>query len=173
MSYDNYHSDLDRLYRIAKHSESPSLTADFAAIDPVVRPILTRDFPQVESAARLQRIFRPLVKSEDRMFYETRCFHAEPELFKIFSYNFVKGNPATALSRPRTLVISESMAERYFDDEDPLGKTLEINSEHYEITGIFEDYPSNTHLKCDLIGSFITIENEDINTSWGWENFYT
>ncbi len=173
LSYDNFHKDLDRLYRVVMHFESEGFTRDFAKVGPSVGQKLRVDFPGVESVARMMKFYRPLIKQENHKNYEERCYYAEPELFNILTFNFLQGDPKTALSRPNTAVISEGMINKYFGTENPVGKLLTIDSEDFEITGIIQDYPSNTHLKCDFLLSFKTIENEDMATEWGWTNFQT
>jgi putative ABC transport system permease protein len=171
-SYDRYHLDLDRLYRVTMHYKG-NWEVDFAYVGPAVAPLLKRDFPQVEKAARLQHLYQPLVRKKDKMFYESRGFWAENEIFEILSFKFLKGDPASALTRPFTLALSDGTAKKYFGSEEPLGKTLTIDADDYEVTAVYEDYPTNTHLKCDLMASFKTIENSDMASNWGWTNFFT
>jgi putative ABC transport system permease protein len=172
LSYDNYHKDLDRLYRVGMHFKG-NWEVDFAKCGPPVGSILRRDFPQVEQAARLQKMYRPLVKNQEKMFYENRGYYTENELFSIFPFKFIEGNPSTALNQPHTLVLTENMAKKYFGFEGALGKTIKIDSEDFEVTGIIGNYPDNTHMKFDMLVSFKTIENEDMESAWGWTNFYT
>jgi len=171
-SYDKYHQDLDRLYRVTMHYKG-NWEVNFAYVGPAVGPTLKRDFPQVEQAARLQRIHYPVVTQGQKIFYENRVFWAENEIFKILTFTFLEGESASALVRPYTLAISKNMAKKYFGSESPIGKILKINEDRFEVTSVFEDYPENTHLKCDLLVSFKTIENADTASSWGWTNFYT
>ena len=170
--YDRYHSDLDRLYRITMHYKG-NWEVDFAYVGPAIAPLLKRDFPQVEKAARLQYINRPLIKHNDNISYGSRGYWAENEIFDILTFTFLKGDPTSALKRPCTLALSEGMAQHYFGSEEPIGKTLNINAEDFEVTAVYEDYPENTHLKCNFMASFSTIENDDMASSFGWTNFYT
>lgn len=171
-SYDKHHQDLNRLYRVTMHYKG-NWEVDFAYVGPPVGPILKRDFPQVEQAARLQRIYRPVVRHGQKMFYENRGFWAENEIFKILTFTFLEGDPASALARPNTLALSENTAKKYFGSENPIGKILKIDADDFEVTAVFEEYPENTHLKFDLLVSFKTIENADMASAWGWTNFYT
>jgi len=174
LNYDNYHKDKDRIYRVAMHFESKSLTIDFATVGPPVQIVLKRDFPQVEFAARIQGRDRPIVKCGDRLFHESRFFYADNELFDILTFVFLKGSPENALVRPQSAVISKRMAEKYFGDEDPLGKIININSEEFQITGVIANSPSNTHLKCDILISFKSLKvDRDMGNAWGWTSFHT
>ena len=172
-SYDNFHPDLDRLYRVAMRYDSASLTREFAKVGPPVGPMLKRDFPQVESVARLMKLPQPTLRRAARIDYETRGYYAEPGIFGILSFDFLAGNPAKALDRPGTIVLSDRLARKFFPDEDPLGETLAIDGEDFQVTGIIRNAPPNTHLKCDFLVSFSTIENEEMAQAWGRTNFYT
>lgn len=99
--------------------------------------------------------------------------YADNELFEIFTIPFIQGSPQNALSRPQTLVISETMAQKYFSGENPLGETLEINSEEYEITGVVIDSPTNTHLKYDFIASLETWKDWSEMSNWYSTMFFT
>ena len=112
-SYDQYHTDLDRLYRVTMHYKA-NWEVDFAYVGPAVAPLLKRDFPQVEKAARLQYINRPLISHNDKIIYGSRGYWAENEIFDILTFTFLKGDPNSALTRPNPLALSESMAQQYF-----------------------------------------------------------
>jgi len=98
-SYDNYHKNLERLYRVTMHYKG-NWEVDFAYVGPPVGPILKRDFPQVQETARLRKLYRPLVKYGQKMFYEDRGFWAENEIFKILTFKFVEGDAAAPLLQP-------------------------------------------------------------------------
>jgi len=174
ISYDNYHKDKERIFRISTHYETKSFSGDWAAIGPAVGPFIKKDFPQVEYAARIFRISEPLVKKDDRMFYEERVFYTDQDLLNIFSINFIHGNPAGALTRPNTVVLSQRMARKYFGQEIPIGNTITINGEAFEITGVAENHPSNTHFKYELLVSLESFEEaKRFFPNWGWTTFRT
>ena len=173
ISYDNYHKDEDRIFRISTQFKTKTFTGDWAAVGPAVGPFLKRDFPQVEYSARIYLISRPLVKKDDIMFHEERVFYTDQDLLNIFSINFLYGDPAGALTRPNTVILSERMAQKYFGQEIVVGKTLTINNEEFEITGVVENCPSNTHFKYELLVSLESFENEREFTNWGWTVFQT
>src|SRR5690606_17967584 len=93
-----------------------------------------------------------------------------------FSIPLIKGDPETVLERPQTLVLSRSAARRYFGDEEPVGKTLRMNGQvDFEVTGVFEDVPENSHMKPDVLYSFETIVKwwgEEVRTAWMWDGFW-
>ena len=174
LSFDTYHKDGDRLYRIVLDSRTPTANRIFAPISPMVAPTLKTDFPQVEQAGRAFTFVQTrLVRQEDTFFYEDRFMYADPELFDVLTIPFVQGNPLEALTRPNTLVISERIATKYFGHDNAVGKTLEINNDTFEVTGIVADPPENTHLKYDLIASMETLKDWHEMSNWYSTMFYT
>ena len=174
LSYDKYHKDGDRLYRIVLDSRTATANRIFAPISPMVAPTLKTDFPQVEQAGRAFTFVQTrLVRQEDTFFYEDRFMYADPELFEVLTIPFIQGNPLIALTRPNTLVISERIAIKYFGHDNPVGKTLEINNDTFEVTGVVVDPPENTHLKYDLIASMETLKDWHEMSNWYSTMFYT
>ncbi len=174
LSYDRYHKDVERVCRIAVDIRFQ--TAEnrvFALVSPMVAPTLKSDYPQVEYAARVLPGRSQLVKRKDTFFYEDRFMHADQELFDIFTIPFIQGTAKEALIRPNTLVVSQRMAHKYFGHVNPLGETLEINQQEYEITGVVKDSPTNTHLKYDLIASLDTLKDWQGMSYWDSTQFYT
>ncbi len=163
MSYDNYHKDVDRIYRIGIDINYPWEKRTFARTPLPLAPYLKENFPEVELAGRILPRGNMLIKNDDKIFYENEFVFVDKEIFDIFFIPFVKGNPENALVNPGTIVISEKIAHKYFGAQDPLGKTLNVNSTAFEITGVVKDPPLNTHFKY----SFITSLN---NTSFPYAN---
>ena len=153
--YDNYHRDLDRLYRVGVTFHNEAGTKSFALVAVPVGPALKETFPEVRYMARVavNNENRRLVRYGERAFFEQQVVRAEPDLLNILSVDFVRGDPQTALQRPNTVVITRQTAARYFADQDPLGKTLRIDDSELEVTGVLADAPANTHLKYRFIVS--------------------
>jgi len=163
MSFDSYHQDADRIYRIGTHIDRPGEKRTVAWTCVPMAPYLNQNFPQVEQAARISRRDNPLVKSGDNVFFEDSIIYTDKEILDIFTIPFIKGNPEQAISNPGTIVISQSKAKKYFGNEDPLGKTIAIDSKDYSITGIVKDSPLNTHLEYTMLASL-----KNLNTlEWG------
>ncbi len=173
LSYDTYHQDGDRIYRIAQDIRTQTSNRLFAAVSPMVGPTLKAEYPQVENAARVLPTGPRLVKQEEKLFYESHFMFADQDLFDVLTIPIVQGNPQEALTRPRTLVISERMAEKYFGRDNPLGKTLHIDQTDFEITGVAANPPENTHLKYDLIASMESLAKWSEMTNWYSTMFYT
>ncbi len=174
LSYDRYHEDVERVCRIVIDIRTQTANRVFALISPTVAPALKSDYPQVEYAARaIIPSSSRLVKRKDAFFYEDRFMYADQELFDIFTIPFIQGATQGALIRPNTLVVSQRMAHKYFGNANPLGETLEINQQEYEITGVVTDSPENTHMKYDLIASLETLKDWQEMTNWYSTMFYT
>jgi putative ABC transport system permease protein len=173
LSYDRHHVDYERIFRVAEDIQTKTANRIFAPISPPAAPALKENFPQVEYAGRLFELDAGLVKYEDKTFYETNRYLADQDILHIFTIPFFKGNPAEALVRPKTLVITERMAVKYFGTDDPLGKMLKINNQDYEITGVVDNPPSNTHWKYDFLISMKTCEKMRFMKNWHGTMVYT
>ncbi|MCJ7679341.1 MAG: ABC transporter permease, partial [Candidatus Aminicenantes bacterium] len=147
--------------------------------------MLTASFPQVEEATRVvppyENSENVLVVREDKRFFENRIFFVDNAAFRIFHMPFLKGGPETALTRPHTVVLTESMAEKYFDEEDPIGQILQIEIDYdtgqvelqdYEVTGVIKNAPSNTHFKYDMLLSMPTLIVNLPSFDEDWINFH-
>jgi putative ABC transport system permease protein len=134
---------------------------------------MRESFPEVEFAARFQlATWNSLVEREETKFYEDWVMIAENDIFDVLTIPFIRGNPEKALKRPRTVVITERVAQRYFGREDPLGQTLVLWGNPVEVTGVIENYPRNTHLKYDVIISLNGFERVWNLDNWEWTGFY-
>jgi putative ABC transport system permease protein len=175
LSYDRFHEKADYIYRVTMDLEAGS-TLHTPVTLTAVGPALVRDFPEVLQSTRILPPNRVAVKYEDKMFQETRVGYAENSIFDIFTLPFVSGDPKTALEAPYSVVITESMAKKYFGDEDPLGKILRLNNERdFAITGVVKNVPSNSHFIFNMLCSFQTfIKEGDVqDDQWFDVRFFT
>jgi putative ABC transport system permease protein len=173
LSYDNYHEDGDRIFRIAQKIRKGAAELDIARVATPLIPAVRESFPEVESAVRFQlATWDSLVEREETKYYEDWVMIAENDLFDVFSIPFIRGNPEKALERPKTVVITKSVAQRYFGHENPIGQTLVLWGNRVEITGVVADYPKNTHLRYDIIISLNGFERTWNLDNWGWTGFY-
>ncbi len=173
LSYDKYHELSDRIYRVdvnAKLGEQAFVGATNAAI---AGPTMKQDFPEVEAFFRFRNRGSYLVKYENHHYKEENVIFADSTLFQFFSLNLIEGDPKTALVEPNSVVITKEMAEKYFGLEDAMGKTLILdNDENYQVTGIIESVPKNTHFGYEFFLSMSTME-ESRSPHWGSMNFNT
>jgi putative ABC transport system permease protein len=173
LSYDKYHQDEDRIFRIAQNIRKEAAELDTARVATPLIPAVRESFPEIESAARFQlATWDSLVERGETKYYEDWVMIAENDIFDVFTIPFIRGNPEKALERPKTIVITESVAERYFGYDDPIGQTLLLWGNQVEVTGVVSDYPKNTHLKYDIIISLNGFERTWNLENWGWTGFY-
>lgn len=175
LSYDAFHEKGERIHRVNLQSAPQRGMNRQIAITPnIVAPLMTRTFPAVEKSVRLYKR-SGVVQHADRAFQEDRFFFADSTFFDIFDFEFVAGQPETALARPNSVVLTEATAQRIFPDDNPLGQTLVRNTDtEYEVTGVIEDVPPNSHLQFDFVASWSSLGGW-INKEerWGSANFYT
>jgi len=173
LSYDRYHRDEDRIFRIAQNIRKDAAELDTARVAAPLIPAIRESFPEVESAARFQlATWDSLVEREETKYYEDWVMIAENDIFDVFTIPFIRGNPEKALDRPRTVVITEKIARKYFGQDDPVGQTLVLWGNPVEVTGVVANYPKNTHLKYDVIMSLNGFERVWNLENWGWTGFY-
>ncbi|MGD8535831.1 MAG: ABC transporter permease [Candidatus Aminicenantes bacterium] len=183
LSYDAFHKDADRIYRAAVHRITQVGEHMFVATPAPLGPELVRSYPQVEQAVRVvppyENASHVLMVRGEKRFFETRIWFADEDIFGLFHMPFIQGNPQTALSHPNTVVITEGMATKYFDEEAPLGQTLQIEIDYdtgvvelqdYEVTGIIKNAPANTHLKYDMFLSMETMRSNLSSFEEDWFN---
>jgi putative ABC transport system permease protein len=178
--YDSYHESAERIYRVAIDIQSRAGNRFFAQTSAPLAPALKKDFPQVEKAIRIWRQNGKLVTyGSKKSFYEDNFFFADPEIFDVFDLPLTKGDVKSVLSKPFTVVITSDAASKYFGREEPIGKILTINNKDYEVSGVIQKIPYNSHLTFNLITSLASVENEgwykeyEIGENWFSTMFYT
>ena len=160
LSYDRYHENADRIYRLAVDWETPDRTYPNALTSAPMGPQVLADYPEVQAAVRFFPTGRDvLVRYDEKRFYEPRVFYADASVFDVFSFNVFRGNAATALTAPNTIVLTETMAHKYFGNEDPIGKTVRLDNQwDYQVTGVMQDVPEASHFHFDFLASFSSLE---------------
>lgn len=159
LNYDKFQQKGDRIARVIMEysfNGSPVTKGNFTSTK--VLPSFKQNFPEVESGVRMSDPDR-LVKYDDKIFMEKKFLYADSTFFQVFSFPLLKGNPAQVLKSPNMVVLSQSAAKKYFGDQDPVGKILQIgsNQDIYTVTGVAEDCPSASQIKFDFIASFSSL----------------
>jgi len=176
LSYDRFHEKSDQIYRVWISGSMPATEMRHAVSSPPMAEALLNDYPEVENAVRLRKAGGWMVRKGDRTFQETddEFLFADSTFFDVFSFELIKGDPKTCLTNPRSIVLTEEYAKKYFGDEDPLGQTLKIEQDTNlsVITGVMADFPQNSHFHCKMLGSLSTLGNSR-STNWLNHNFYT
>ncbi|MCY1719262.1 ABC transporter permease [Prolixibacteraceae bacterium Z1-6] len=168
LSYDKFHEKSERIYRVNLFSVRDDNTNRWPGSSPPLRNTIQDEIPEVEEAVRVSQYWQPVMHYKDKVFNETKWCFADDNFFKIFSASFIYGDPNTALVEPYTVVLTESTAKRYFGNENPLGKTLSRKYNYdWTVTGVIQDFPENSHLKPDFLGS---IKSRPSNNSLNWLN---
>ena len=186
-SYDRFQSKSDQIVRLRLDSyQQGKLQWKSATVYPAFGPTMKKDFPEVEEFCRLIDA-NGLFSNDDRnvKFSEEKGYYADPSALSMLGIQLTKGNSKTALSGPDKILLSENTAKKYFGSDDPMGKKLTYRDPDFtrtlEVTGIFKEFPANSHLiihhllSYSTLGSILRQFGDTTNateTAWGWYDFY-
>jgi len=158
LSYDRHLEYAHRTYRVAVEGRLGDNGFNMASVGSPTGAALVNDYPEVLESTRLMKTGNWFIRYGETTFKETRFVFADPNVFEFFAIPLVKGDPEKVLSEPFSLVISEPMARKYFGNDEPIGKTLNLdNRDDFKVTGVFEEIPSNRHFHYDFFASLITV----------------
>ena len=159
LSYDQYHEKKDRIYRLVELATVAGRPIEAAVTPPPWAPALVKDYPVIEQITRIKPPnSRWLIRYGDKRFYERFFVFADSSVFDIFTIPLVQGNAQTALAEPHTVVLSESMADKYFGDENPIGKVITGDDLYkFTVVGIMRDMPRNSHFHFDFLASYASL----------------
>src|SRR6266446_5556574 len=172
LSYDKFNVQADRIVRATMEYGKAGTVNTTATTGTKVGPQFKRTFPLVKEYVRTF-ISSSVVKSGDKVFDEPRILFADPPFFKIFSFHLLEGNPATVLDSRDKIVISQSMAKKYFGSSDPMNKTITAIGKILTISGICEDAPQNSQVKFDFVTQFLNMGNGVQDETWWTANWIT
>ncbi|MDN5202456.1 ABC transporter permease [Fulvivirgaceae bacterium BMA10] len=180
-TYDSFHTYETRIYRINQSSIWYDWNDQYASTGPNVAVALREDVPEFEEVTRIlkiagqggQTIRHRSNQKKNKLFIEQRYFAAEENFFNIFSFEFLQGDPKTALKAPSGMVITEETAKRYFGQEEVMGKTLEVKQgdgswKTFTISGILANVPKRSHLQFDILVSLNSIKERLQEHEWRW-----
>lgn len=180
LKYDQFHTNADKTYRVTREflSQDGSTSLHLSQLAPPFAEYFRQDFPEMEKVCRIA-FFGGTIEYQDKIFDEDNFGFADAEIFDIFSFNFLAGDPETALKEPGSVVISEEIAKKYFGNTDVLNKVIRYSDQfNFRVTGIVEKLPENSHFELELIGDFAPVEEfyggrESMMKAWGSNNFGT
>jgi putative ABC transport system permease protein len=183
ISYDKFNNNYDRIVRLVSKTKTETGIVESAVSSAPMAQALKHDYPEVENTVRL-RMQEEIVTFKNQQVLQPGILLTDPSFFQVFSYPILRGNEATALSEPFSIILTESTAKKYFGEKDPIGETLLINMYDstgygaiYKITGVMADPPRNAHFTFNMLASFKTVEavDPDVLTTDGWgdASFYT
>ncbi len=176
LSYENFHVNNRRIFRVAVHLPGWNYkgSMDFCLTTAQLAPTLEDTYAEVIAATRIKKDSGYLIY-RDKKFRE-QGIYGDPQLFEVFTFPIVKGDPKTALAEPYSMVISQKLADKFFGDADPMGEVLRLDDGmDFRITGVAENVPPNSHIRFDYISSFVTLKamgNRDIE-KWGTIDYCT
>jgi putative ABC transport system permease protein len=172
LSYDKQNEHYDEIHRLGLHIVLEGTESEFASVAAPVGPALVEYFPEVAASTRLYTGGYPVLRYADKAFSEEHFFWADSTVFDVFTIPLNAGDPEIALVEPHSVVFSESMARKYFGDENPIGKTVNMdNRQDYTVTGVMQDFPSASHMHPDFFAS-LSSQERSRTTSWATNNMY-
>ncbi len=179
LGYDRFHTHAEDIYRITWEDENPQTRTPHP-----MAQALVQDFPEVESAVSLSPLWGPGLTRQtfsirnmekDIRFDESNVLAVDSTFFDVFSFQLVKGDKKTALKKPGGILISESMAKKYFGESEPIGKHLSVNDDDQliEVVGVFQDVPTASHFHFDFLTSYVREKSfEDPGSDYyTWRDF--
>lgn len=172
MSYDKFNVNASRIVRSTMEYGQAGTVNTTATNGTKVGPQFKRTFPSIEEYVRTF-ISHNVVKNNDKIFDEPRILYADQPFFKVFSFHLIQGDAATALDAPDKIVITQSMAKKYFGNEDVLGKTLTSGGKYLRVSAVCEDVPQNSQLKFDFVTQFLNLGNGVKEETWWTANWIT
>jgi putative ABC transport system permease protein len=173
LGYDRFHRKAERIYRVNSYIQERDKNTDWVYTQLPLGPTLKQDYPEVEEMVRFISRERTLFKNGEKNFFETKIYYADSTIFKIFTHRFLEGSASTALNAPFDIVITKSLAEKYFGkNESAIGKSLRTVYDVYKITGVIEDVPGNSHLRFDMLISMSTFFRNNQFGQPNWGNFF-
>ncbi len=175
LGFDRFHANADRIYRVEEDQPYSNGIFHVTVTPWPSGPVWKENIPEIEQACRLVSPGSFLITRNDRSFYEEKVAAVDSSFFKIFSFELLSGNPETALKEPGSIVISLKMADKYFGEEDPIGKTLLVNTkEVFQVTGIMKNIPGNSSIDQDFLIPFDYMKKSEwYSDDWGSNSIFT
>ncbi len=175
LSYDRFHSNYENIYRLKVVGRMAGSELNQAVTAAPMAQAMLNDYPEIIKATRLRNMGDWLIGYGENRFNESGVIFADSTFFDVLDFKLLKGDPATALTRPRSMVMSEEYARKYFGNAEPIGQrvTMESDTVLYTVTGVVENVPDNSHIRFDILASLSTYPQQANNQFWISHNFYT
>lgn len=174
LSYDRYNEKSERMYRIVSYIQEPERDMKMANTQFPLGPVLQTEFPEVEQSVRVVRENELYYEVGQNQFSEAKIYYADENIFEVFTYPFIEGLADNALIEPNSMVLTESMAKKYFGSVAVIGQTIKNSrNELFTVSGVIADIPKNSHFVADAFIASKTLP-EDFSNSWGqFGTYYT
>lgn len=173
LSFDRYHQKHQRIYRLANQVTGASYENGIAKVTAPWGEEAQRTIPEVESVCRFVFFGRSVFRKGDQNSYESYGFFADSTALTMFTWPLTQGDPQTALREPNAIVLTQTLAERYFGEQNPMGEAITIDDQEYQVSGVMEDIPANSHFPVNFLVSMSTYSHPDMNDWVRWNQFYT
>ncbi|MFO7621837.1 MAG: ABC transporter permease [Bacteroidales bacterium] len=175
LTYDRFHRNYENIYRIKITGQFAGGALDQAVTAAPMAQAILNDYPEVLEAVRIRGLGDWLIRFGDIKFNEAGVLFADSTFFNVFDFRLLRGDPKTALIRPRSMVLSEEFAQKYFGNQDPLGQRLNVESDtvFYTVTGVIQNVPENSHLQFDMLASISTYPGMANDQTWISHSFHT
>ena len=176
LSFDSYHKNSNELYRVVEEQLYAGGQIFPVAVTPgPLAAELKNEYPEIKNAFRYTGAPRLLIRHEENIFYEPSIGMADPAIFEMLTFKFLKGNRENAFKSLFSIVLTQTMAKKYFGNEDPVGKALKVENQYdLTVTGVIEDIPKNSHLRFDGVIPFEILQAVGRRLDiWGNNSFYT
>ncbi|MFY0592767.1 ABC transporter permease [Roseivirga sp.] len=170
-SFDKFHQDYERIYRVTEVNYTEGGENYLANAYSAIGPALQNDFPEFEAFVRLHIEEFSVANGPEKKFQEPLFAFADSTFWKVLDFELLAGDEENALAAPFSIVITETMAKKYFGEKDAMGKTLKVEGQNdFQVTGILKDLPKNSHLQFDFLASFISLRQ--LQGGWMFNNWY-
>jgi putative ABC transport system permease protein len=175
LSYDKFHVNADRIYRISSAYMRQGRWEPYASNSWRTAELIGKNYPEVEELVRIMPDNGEMFEYSDKRILETRIAWVDDNFLRVFNFPIIKGNSQNALKGPNKVVITESVAQKYFGNEDPVDKVFKVDDSHFElqVSGVMRDMPSNSHFHFDFLISGETLRQvvpEDLYKEVGWDS---
>ena len=172
-SYDKHQANANNIYRISADITEPDNAFRWAVSQAPLGSTVNTEFQEVSQFTRFAGGGNTRFRLDDRNYEAEDMYLVDSTVFDVFTFNFIQGDPETALDEPNSIVLNQTLADKIFKGENPIGQLLETERFSYKVTGIYEDVPITSHIRPDAMASFSTNERYANSQSWGGFGLYT
>jgi putative ABC transport system permease protein len=175
LSYDRFHKNYENIYSLKVVGRMAGGVLDQAVTAAPMAQAMLSDYPEVLHVTRVTQMGAWLIRFGENKFNEDGVLFADSTFFSVLDFKLLSGDPKTALVRPRSMILTEDYAKKYFGNQDPMGQRMIVEADTilYTVTGVVQNVPDNSHIKFDMLASMSTYPGQANNPNWVSHNFYT
>lgn len=175
LSFDRFHKNYENIYRVKVVGRMSGGILDQAITAAPMAKAMINDYPEVKMTTRVIRMGAWLIRFGENSFNEDGVLFADSTFFNVLDFRLLRGDPNTALVRPRSIVLTEEYAKKYFGNQDPMGQKMIVEEDTilYTVTGVVKNIPDNSHIKFDMLGSMSSFQGMANSQFWVSHNYYT